>query len=77
MTDTPALDPRRQFTTTETTFAWLRQGGECPECHRNLDRDLFEGDHIIPWSKGGSSTDVQNIQLLCAAHNLSKSDEIV
>lgn len=33
-------------------------------------------DHIIPWSKGGSSTDPKNIQLLCQRHNLEKRDRI-
>ena len=33
-------------------------------------------DHIIPYSKGGSSTDPDNIQLLCGKHNLEKSDRI-
>ena len=34
-------------------------------------------DHIIPWSKGGSSDDPKNIQLLCGKHNIGKSDKII
>jgi 5-methylcytosine-specific restriction endonuclease McrA len=33
-------------------------------------------DHIIPWSKGGSSNIADNIQLLCGRHNLEKHDKI-
>jgi 5-methylcytosine-specific restriction endonuclease McrA len=33
-------------------------------------------DHIIPYSLGGSSKDAENIQLLCAKHNLEKHDAI-
>ncbi|MFZ9681718.1 MAG: HNH endonuclease [Cephaloticoccus sp.] len=53
---------------------WKRDNARCAQCGSIANLHF---DHIIPWSKGGSSTDVQNIQLLCAAHNLSKSDEIL
>ncbi|MBS6822403.1 MAG: HNH endonuclease [Oscillibacter sp.] len=33
-------------------------------------------DHIIPFSKGRSSTTAANIQLLCATCNLRKHDNI-
>jgi 5-methylcytosine-specific restriction endonuclease McrA len=52
---------------------WKRDGGKCAQC--GSDKNLHF-DHIIPWSRGGSSTKVENIQLLCAVHNLSKSDDI-
>lgn len=68
MTDPFWRDPRRHFTTTETTFAWLRQAGICPDCTRTLDRDLFEGDHITPWSLGGA-TAPDNLQALCRPCN--------
>jgi hypothetical protein len=31
----------------------------------------------LPWSKGGTSITEENVQLLCARHNLEKSDRIV
>jgi 5-methylcytosine-specific restriction endonuclease McrA len=38
--------------------------------------DNLHFDHIIPFSKGGSSLVVENIQLMCARHNLAKRDKI-
>lgn len=73
----PEFDPRRHFTQTETTFAWLRQAGICPDCNRKLDRDLFDGDHIIPWSKGwskGGVTTLDNLQALCRSCNARKGN---
>ncbi len=52
---------------------WLRDKGRCVIC--GGDKNLHF-DHIIPWSKGGSSLVAENIQLLCAKHNLAKHDRI-
>lgn len=52
---------------------WERDGGKCVECGANDDLHF---DHIIPYSKGGSSLTAANIQLLCARHNLEKSDHL-
>jgi 5-methylcytosine-specific restriction endonuclease McrA len=38
--------------------------------------DNLHFDHIIPWSRGGTSLTAQNVQLLCARHNLEKHDRI-
>lgn len=67
-------NPGRMIPTSVKRETWKRDGGKCAQCGST---ENLHFDHIIPWSRGGSSTDVQNIQLLCAAHNLSKSDEIV
>ncbi|MFC1557222.1 HNH endonuclease [candidate division KSB1 bacterium] len=32
---------------------------------------------MLPWSRGGSSSTADNIQLLCGKHNLQKHDRIV
>ena len=37
----------------------------------------FRVDHDIPFSKGGSSLTAANVRLLCAKHNLEKSDKIL
>mgnify|MGYP001101419592 CR=1 FL=1 len=51
-----------------------RDGGRCTQCGST---DNLHFDHILPFSKGGSSKTARNIQLLCARHNLSKSDKFV
>lgn len=52
---------------------YKRDHGKCVECG---SMDNLHFDHILPFSKGGSSKDSKNIQLLCARHNLQKSDKI-
>jgi 5-methylcytosine-specific restriction endonuclease McrA len=52
---------------------WKRDGGRCRLCGAT---DNLHFDHIIPYSKGGSSLVADNIQLLCARHNLAKHDRI-
>lgn len=34
----------------------------------------MEGDHIIPWSEGGHTTD-NNLQMLCKKCNAAKADK--
>lgn len=53
---------------------WARDGGRCVTCGAT---DELHFDHIVPFSKGGTSLKAENIQLLCARHNLSKSAKIV
>jgi hypothetical protein len=43
--------------------------------HR-MPTGLNHFNHIIPWSKAGSSSTPDNIQLLCGKHNLEKHDRI-
>lgn len=52
---------------------WNRDGGRCTRCGA---ADDLHFDHVLPYAKGGSSRVVENIQLLCARHNLAKSDRI-
>jgi hypothetical protein len=52
---------------------WKRDGGCCVLCK---EKDNLHFDHDLPFSKGGSSLTAKNIRLLCARHNLSKSDKI-
>ena len=52
---------------------WKRDKGRCVICG---SKDNLHFDHIIPFSKGGSSLVPENIQLLCARHNIAKRDRI-
>jgi hypothetical protein len=52
---------------------WKRDEGACVKCR---SKDNLHFDHIIPYSRGGTSLDAKNIQLLCARHNLEKHDRI-
>jgi len=63
----------RRIPTAVKRIVWERDDGKCVEC--DSEKNLHF-DHIIPYSKGGSSTDSKNIQLLCGKHNLKKSNKI-
>lgn len=65
--------PRRIIPTWVKLEVWKRDGGKCTMCGSEEDLHF---DHIIPWSKGGSSSTPENIQLLCGKHNLQKRDRI-
>lgn len=66
---------RRRIIPTETKLVvWKRDGGKCVKCGAT---DELHFDHDLPWSKGGTSITSANVQLLCARHNLSKSDRIL
>ena len=64
---------RRVIPTWVKLEVWKRDGGKCVKCGAVEDLHF---DHIIPWSKGGSSSTPDNIQLLCGMHNLEKHDHI-
>jgi Holliday junction DNA helicase RuvB len=53
-------------------IVWQRDRGRCVKCGSN---ELLEYDHIIPVSKGGSST-ARNLQLLCQLCNRQKGANI-
>ena len=51
-----------------------RDGGKCRRCDSAYD---LQYDHIIPYSHGGRSDDVNNIQLLCGRCNRLKSNRYI
>jgi hypothetical protein len=61
--------PRRNIPKTIKIAVWERDRGKCVMCGRT---DKLHFDHIVPVSRGGASSTADNIQLLCARHNLSK-----
>lgn len=64
---------RRIIPTWVKLEVWKRDGGKCSLCGEETDLHF---DHIIPFSKGGSSNTLENVQLLCGRHNLQKHDKI-
>ena len=52
---------------------YKRDAGACTICG---SKDNIHFDHILPFSKGGTSLKAENIQILCARHNLKKSAKI-
>ncbi|MFC2017964.1 HNH endonuclease [Chloroflexota bacterium] len=55
-----------------TQFKVLRREGRiCSECGQAVKDEEIEFDHIIPWSRGGSS-DENNVRMLCSACNRKK-----
>jgi hypothetical protein len=67
------LDHNRMIPTSVKLEVWKRDKGQCVECG---SKDNLHFDHILPYSKGGTSLKTENIQLLCARHNFQKRDKI-
>lgn len=67
------LSPGRLIPSSVKQEVFARDEGKCVLCDST---DNLHFDHILPYSRGGSSNTAENIQLLCARHNLSKSNKI-
>lgn len=67
------IEHNRMIPTSVKLEVWKRDKGRCVTCGST---DNLHFDHILPFSKGGTSLKVENIQLLCARHNLQKRDKI-
>lgn len=67
------LDHERMIPSHVKLEVWKRDQGRCTECGSSTNLHF---DHIIPFARGGSSLTAKNVQLLCARHNLAKSDRI-
>lgn len=54
-------------------IVWERDKGRCVLCG---SADELHFDHDLPYSKGGTSISAENVRILCARHNLQKSNKI-
>lgn len=54
---------------------WFRDGGRCVLCRPDAELGEWHLDHIMPWSAGGSDR-TENLRVLCAMHNLGRSNHI-
>jgi hypothetical protein len=61
--------PERRIPGWVQAEVYKRDRGRCVRCGATANLHF---DHILPYSKGGSSRDPANIQVLCARHNLEK-----
>lgn len=69
----------RAFTEAQKMRAYERQGHKCPFCQaEGIETEYafedMQGDHIVPWSKGGRTVD-DNLQMLCRKCNNDKGGE--
>jgi hypothetical protein len=70
----PQVPQRRRIIPTAVKIeVWKRDHGQCVVCGA---RDELHFDHVLPYSKGGTSLTAANVQVLCARHNLEKHDSI-
>jgi len=60
----------RTFTDNQKRQAYEEQDGVCPKCNKDFEFGEMDGDHIIPWAKGGKTTP-DNCQMLCIKDNRS------
>ena len=69
----------REFDDKMKRKKYEEQKGICPLCkgtpneNKVWDYSEMQGDHIIPWSRGGKTT-MDNLQMLCRYCNNTKSD---
>lgn len=69
----------RAFSEAQKMQVYERQGHKRPYCQRQgieteYDFENMQGDHIIPWFKGGCTVD-ENLQMLCRKCNNDKGGD--
>lgn len=69
----PQVERTRTIPPAVRRAVWKRDQGRCVICGATEDLHF---DHIIPFSKGGCSWSLDNVQLLCSRHNLRKGASI-
>ncbi len=73
MTGVEELEHSRLIPADVKLEVWKRDKGKCVLCGSNKNLHF---DHVVPFSKGGTSLLAKNIQLLCATHNFAKRANI-
>lgn len=68
------IEQTRQIPGKVKLEVFKRDKGQCVKCG---SKDNLHFDHILPYSLGGTSLKTKNIQLLCARHNLEKSNSLM
>ena len=55
---------------------WDAQDHKCAICKQDYQFEDLVGDHILPWAKGGTTTE-DNLQMLCAVCNGQKTNKYI
>lgn len=63
----------RSFNPKQKQLAFNMQQGVCLHCKKTFTENEMHADHIVPWSKGGKTTQ-DNCQVLCEYCNKTKSN---
>lgn len=71
--DYPELEHNRLIPAQVKQTVYKRDKGKCVKCGSS---DNLHFDHDLPFSLGGTSLLAENIKLLCARHNLAKSNKL-
>jgi len=61
----------RAFSDAQKEAAYERQKGLCALCGKHFELCEMEGDHVVPWSRGGKTVP-ENLQMLCLPCNRRK-----
>jgi HNH endonuclease len=69
-----AIEQRRIIPSNVKLAVWKRDGGACVTCG---SKQNLHFDHILPYSKGGTSDSEENIQILCMKHNIRKGAKLL
>ncbi len=73
-TEPQEIEQRRIIPSHVKLAVWKRDGGACIQCG---SKQNLHFDHILPYSKGGTSDSEENIQLLCMKHNIQKGARLM
>ena len=68
------IEQRRIIPSHVKLAVWKRDGGACVSCG---SKQNLHFDHILPYSKGGTSDSEENVQLLCMKHNIQKGAKLL
>ena len=53
-----------------------RDGGICMKCGKQVSKEDYHVDHIIPIAAGGAEWDLNNLELSCPECNLKKGKKV-
>lgn len=66
---------KRSFSKADKRTVYEKQEGVCPICGEKHAFEDMDGDHIVPWWRGGTTT-IDNLQMLCRKCNNGKGGKM-